>query len=126
MNPCTLDHSDPETIPQCLCVRCNPRPTDLMTPAERAAYYAAHPTTDIYRGGNVDARQEAERETRARIAAERKEKRDASRITFLARMEREGKVYDRKAKIWLPGPVRHGGPDGAQPVQTSDAGKQRS
>ena len=101
-DPCTLDHDDPEVIPKVLCVRCNPRPTDLMTPAERAVYYAAHPATDLYRGGNIGEREARERETRARIEAERKEKRDASRITFLARMEREGKVYDRKAKIWLP------------------------
>lgn len=99
---CTLDHDDPEVIPKVLCVRCNPRPTDLMTPEERAAYYAAHPTTEVYRGGNIDARMKQEREIRARIVAERKEKRDASRITFLARMEAEGKVYDRKAKMWLP------------------------
>lgn len=65
-------------------------------------YYAAHPVTTDYRGGNAEERLQRERETRARIEAERKEKRDASRIAFLARMEREGKVYDRKAKLWLP------------------------
>lgn len=102
MDACTIDHDVEDALPRSICRRCNPAPTDLMTKEERAAYYAAHPVTDIYRGGNADERLRQERETRARIEEERKEKRDASRITFLARMEREGKVYDRKAKLWLP------------------------
>ena len=81
-------------------------PPCLIIDAEtRRKNWEGRPYTDPYRGGNAGEwaeRQRLERETRARIEVERKEKRDASRITFLSRMEREGKVYDRKAKMWLP------------------------
>jgi hypothetical protein len=107
---CTIDHDAEDALPRCLCRWCSPRPVDLMTPEERVAHYASKPVTDLYRGGNEDDHYKRDRETRAEIERQRKEKRDAARERMLARHAAAGEVYDRRHRRWVGG---GGGPSGA-------------
>ena len=83
LSECKLDHSDPETIPKFLCVRCNPRPRDLMSAEDKAKDDA-----EFY--GAIRAKQSAEDAERKLQRDIEKTRRDLDRL--MAREPEEGSV----------------------------------
>lgn len=76
-------------IPACL----------LLTAEERAAAWANHSFTDSYRGGKIEDWQLRERQRRAQLRAEKKERSAKSLAAMKAK--HVGEHWDSKAKLWV-------------------------
>jgi hypothetical protein len=86
---CKIDHSDEDSIPQFLCVACNPR---------RVGHNQGPRLEAVW----VDPVEQRQRELRAAQAETAKARRQDALTKHLQKIEDEhpGEEWDRKAKMW--------------------------